>query len=177
MKVMRVTLVSSLLLFALGAMSCARERALSYVPIGPAVLPAASFEKPPEEPYDRSSYAISLPQMTSFYDVPGEYGYILAGRAYGFENLSFIITETHPHGGPPLHTHKTEEAHVVLSGTMDYVIGDQRFTATAPYVARVPAGVAHTFVNAGSTPLNLIAVFPTAEFDWTRIGPNPLVEE
>ncbi len=25
------------------------------------------------------------------------------------------------------------------------------------------------------TPLNLIAVFPTPEFDWTIVGPNPLV--
>ena len=160
---------------ALLAMSCTRQTALTYVPIAPAVLPAESLEKPPEEPFDGSSYAISLPQMASFYDVPGEYGYTLAGSNYGFERLSFIITETQSHGGPPLHTHKTEEAHVVLSGTMSYVIGDQRFTVTAPYVARVPAGVAHTFVNAGTTPLNLIAVFPTAEFDWTPIGPNPLV--
>ena len=76
-----------------------------------------------------------------------------------------------------MHTHKTEEAHVVLSGTMDYVIGDQRFTAKAPFVARVPAGVAHTFVNAGTTPLNIIAVFPTPDLEWTPIGPNPLVEK
>jgi oxalate decarboxylase/phosphoglucose isomerase-like protein (cupin superfamily) len=60
---------------------------------------------------------------------------------------------------------------------MEYVIGNQRFIAKAPYVARVPAGMAHTFVNAGTTPLNLIAVFPTPEFDWTPIGPNPLVEK
>jgi mannose-6-phosphate isomerase-like protein (cupin superfamily) len=174
---MRVTVASWSLLVALAAMSCTRQTALSHVPLAPAVLPATSFEKPPEEPYDGSSYAISPRQMTSFYDVPGEYGYIVNGRAYGFEGLSFIITETQPHGGPPLHTHKTEEAHVVLSGTMEYVIGNQRFTVKAPYVARVPAGVAHTFVNAGATPLNLIAVFPTPEFDWTPIGPNPLVEK
>jgi mannose-6-phosphate isomerase-like protein (cupin superfamily) len=147
------------------------------VPLGPADLPAASFEKPPELPFDRSSYTIIPQQMTSFYDVPGEYGYIVSGRTYGFEGLSFIVTETHPHGGPPLHTHKTEEAHVVLSGTMEYVIGDKRFTVKAPYVARVPAGVAHTFVNAGTTPLNIIAVFPTPELDYTALGPNPLVEK
>lgn len=174
---LRVTLVTWSVLVALAALSCARQTAVSHVPLAPAVLPAASFEKPPEEPYDRSSYAISPRQMTSFYDVPGEYGYIVSGRAYGFEGLSFIITETHPHGGPPLHTHKTEEAHVVLSGTMDYVIGDQRFTVQGPFVARVPAGMPHTFANGGTTPLNIIAVFPTPEFEWTPIGPNPLVEK
>lgn len=162
---------------ALATLSCTRQTGLSYVQLSPGVLPSASFEKPPEEQCDRSSYAISPRQMTSFYDVPGEYGYFFSGRSCGFESLSFIITETHPHGGPPLHTHKTEEAHVVLSGTMDYVVGNQRFTVKGPYVARVPAGVPHTFANGGTTPLNLVAVFPTPEIDWTPIGPNPLVEQ
>jgi mannose-6-phosphate isomerase-like protein (cupin superfamily) len=54
----------------------------------------------------------------------------------------------------------SREAHVLLSGTMEYVVGNRRFTVTAPYVARVPAGVAHTFVNAGTTP-----------------GANPLLEK
>jgi mannose-6-phosphate isomerase-like protein (cupin superfamily) len=161
----------------LAAMSCTRQTTLSHVPLGPAVLPAASFENPPEEPYDRLSYTITPKQMTTFYDVPGEYGYIVNGSDYGFEGLSFIISETQPHGGPPLHTHTTEEAHVVLSGTMDYVMGNERFTATAPFVARVPAGMPHTFVNAGKTPLNIIAAFPVPDFDWTPIGPNPLVEK
>jgi len=145
------------LIVALAALCCSREQLPSHVAIGPAELPSESFEKPPELPYDPSSYAISLQQMSSFYDVPGEYGHTLAGRDYGFQELSFIITETHPHGGPPLHTHKTEEAHVVLAGTMEYIIGEERFTVTAPYVARVPAGVAHTFVNAGTTPLARLA--------------------
>ena len=174
---MRASVPTWSLLAALTALSCARQPGPSYVPLAPAVLPATSFERPPEESFDSSSYAITPRQMTSFYDVPGEYGYIVNGRTYGFEGLSFIITETQPHGGPPLHTHKTEEAHVLLSGTMEYVVGNRRFTVTAPYVARVPAGVAHTFVNAGTTPLNLIAVFPAPELDWTPIGANPLLEK
>jgi len=174
---MRGMVAAWAVLATLAAVSCTRESGPSHVPLGPTALPTESFEKPPEEPYDRSSYAIAPRQMTSFYDVPGEFGYIVNGQTYGFEGLSFIITETHPHGGPPLHTHKTEEAHVVLSGTMEYIIGNQRFTVKAPYVARVPAGVAHTFVNAGTSPLNVIAVFPTSEVDWIQIGPNPLVEK
>jgi mannose-6-phosphate isomerase-like protein (cupin superfamily) len=60
---------------------------------------------------------------------------------------------------------------------MEYVVGDQRFKATAPYIARVPAHAPHAFVNAGDTPLNLIGVLSTAEPDYEPIGPNPLVEE
>ena len=44
---------------------------------------------------------------------------------YGFDRLSFVLTETQPNGGPPLHTHTVEEGHVVLSGRVTYVIGDR----------------------------------------------------
>ena len=85
-----------------------------------------------------------LYEMSSFYDKPGEFGYAIHGEEYGFDRLSFVLTETQPNGGPPLHTHTVEEGHVVLSGTITYVIGDRQVTAEGPYIARVPAGVAHT---------------------------------
>ena len=70
--------------------------------------------------------------------------------------------------------HDTEEAHVLLEGTAQYRIGDKTFTVQAPYVARVPAGVQHTFINAGNKPFNLIAVFASKHPNTKRIGPNPL---
>ncbi len=148
-----------------------------HVAIGPSELPDESYERPPAVPFDKSDYVIKLEHMASFYDVPGEAGYLVDGNDYGFESLSFILTETHPRGGPPLHTHEVEEAHIVLSGTMRYVLGDRQFTATAPYIARVPAGAPHTFINGGETPLNLIAVFPSGRLDWAELGPNPLLED
>lgn len=45
----------------------------------------------------------------------------------------------------------------------------------APYVARVPAGVPHTFINVGTEPFNLVAVFASKHPKTTRVGPNPLV--
>ena len=85
--------------------------------------------------------------MSSFYDKPGEFGYAIHGEEYGFDRLSFVLTETLPSGGPPLHTHTVEEGHVVLSGRVTYVIGDRQVTVEGPYIARVPAGVPHTFIN------------------------------
>ena len=169
--------VAPLVTAALLLTSCGSQQEFAYVPIGPSELPSESYERPPEIPFDSTDYVIKLEQMTSFYDVPGEAGYFINGEEYGFDSLSIILTETHPHGGPPLHTHEVEEAHIVLSGTMHYVIGDQRFTANAPYIARVPAGVPHTFINGGASSLNLIAVFPSGQLDWTEVGPNPLVGE
>jgi len=141
----------------------------------PRPLPPESYSRAPDAPFDRSDYVIRINQMSSFYDKPGEFGYAIHGEDYGFERLSFVMTETQPNGGPPLHTHTVEEGHVVLSGRITYLIGDRQVTADGPYIARVPAGVPHTFINAGREPMNVVATFPSRRRDYTEVGPNPLV--
>jgi mannose-6-phosphate isomerase-like protein (cupin superfamily) len=138
-------------------------------------LPDKEFTRPPQKPHDPSDFVFKFDQLDYYYRLPGEFTHRLTGDQYGFESLSFIITETHPGGGPGLHVHDTEEAHVLLEGTAEYRIGDRTFTVQAPYVARVPAGVQHTFINAGSKPFNLIAVFASKHPNTKRIGPNPLI--
>lgn len=157
------------------AVGCDQQTPQAFVKLGPEVPPAESYERPPEVALEPGSYLIKPENMTSFYDVPGEAGYFAFGAEYGFDSMSFVITETHPDGGPPLHTHTAEEAHVLLAGSMDYIIGEERFTAIAPYIARVPANAPHTFTNSGDTPLNLIGVFSSNEPGYEPIGPNPLV--
>ena len=137
-------------------------------------LPDSNFSHPPELPHGPDDLLFSFRQLEHYYRVPGEFTYRLMGDQYGFDRLSFLITETHPGGGPGLHVHDVEEAHVLLDGTARYRIGDTTFTVNAPYVARVPAGVAHTFVNAGGEPFNLIAIFASNHPNTRRIGPNPL---
>jgi len=139
-------------------------------------LPKESYVRPPEQSFSSSDYVFKLSQMESFYDVPGEFGHVLEGQKYGFEALSFIITETHPNGGPPLHTHESEEAHVLIEGKASYVIGDKRFAAEGPYIAKVPAGVPHTFINAGDKVFRLVAVFPSKLPTYKELGQNPLVK-
>lgn len=138
-------------------------------------LPGENFTRPPEKPHDPGDLVFHFDQLDYYYRVPGEYTHRLTGDQYGFDALSFIITETHPGGGPGLHVHDTEEAHVLLEGTVEYRIGDQTFTVEGPYVARVPAGVPHTFINAGATPFNLVAVFASKHPTTKRVGPNPLL--
>ena len=169
--------IALLLGFLAGCSEGGEPRLLTFHPIGPRELPSESYKRPPQIPPDPSGYVFGLENLTGFYDVPGEAGYVMRGHEYGFESLSIIVTETHRHGGPPLHTHDVEEAHVVLAGTMDYVMGEKEFRAVAPYIARVPAGVPHTFVNGGKDSLNLIAVFPSNNHKTDVLGPNPFVEE
>lgn len=138
-------------------------------------LPDKDFTLPPEKPHDPAANYFHFDQLDHYYRVPGEFTYRLTGDQYGFEALSFIITETHPGGGPGLHVHDVEEAHVLLEGTAQYRVGDKTFTVSAPYVAKVPAGVPHTFINAGHEPFNLVAVFASKHPNTKRIGPNPFI--
>jgi mannose-6-phosphate isomerase-like protein (cupin superfamily) len=138
-------------------------------------LPGQNFTHSPEKSHDPAALFFTFDQLDHWYRVPGEYTHRLDGDQYGFEALSFIITETHPGGGPGLHVHDTEEAHVLLEGSAQYRIGDKTFTVQGPYVVKVPAGVPHTFINVGTGPFNLIAVFPSKHPNTQRIGPNPLI--
>jgi len=140
-------------------------------------LPKESYERQPEQPFNSSDDVFKPNQMTSFYDVPGEFGHAMGGIDYGFKSLSFIITETQPGGGPPLHVHDCEEAHVLLEGKATYVLGNQTFTVEGPCVVKIPAGVPHTFINAGSRPLRLIGVLPEDHIHYNELGPNPLVKK
>jgi mannose-6-phosphate isomerase-like protein (cupin superfamily) len=121
-----------------------------------------------------SNYVVRLEQMQKIAAGKGETIHLLRGNAHGFKNLSFIISETAPGGGPPLHTHESEEAHILTAGTMSYVVGDSRFVVSAPYILRVPANVPHTFINAGTSPLSLTAVFDNANYTFRPIAANPL---
>ena len=148
----------------------------------PKKAPNTSYEKLPQQPPNLDDYVIKLTQMATFYDVPGEFGHVMIGHDHGFKQLSFIITETRPGGGPPLHVHETEEAHVLLSGTATYFVQDpgtkqpKIFTVHGPYIVRIPAGHAHTFVNAGTRSFNLTAAFPDSQLTYREIGPNPLMK-
>ncbi|MEO5599454.1 MAG: cupin domain-containing protein [Cyclobacteriaceae bacterium] len=135
------------------------------------------YVHPPQSPFDTSDYVIELQNMKSFYNKPGEFGYLLDGKDYGFESLSFILTNTQPHGGPPLHVHETEEAHILIEGEVLYYVGGKEFSAKGPYVARVPAGVPHTFINNSNKPFHLVCAFPGKYNTYKKLGPNPLLKD
>jgi quercetin dioxygenase-like cupin family protein len=109
-------------------------------------------------------YVIKMANMRKIDVGNGETVYQAEGKNYGVQNTSFVITETQPGGGPPLHTHPTEEAHVVLSGTVTYFIGDSIFTVSAPFIVNIPPNTPHTFINAGDSVLNLVGVFGQDNF-------------
>lgn len=123
-------------------------------------------------------YAIELKDMHRIDVGDGEVVYQAEGKNYGMNDMSFVITETQPGGGPPLHVHPTEEAHIVLNGTVTYFIADSIFTVSAPYIVNIPPNTPHTFMNSGDTVLNLIGAFGHDNFGpYKPIGKNPLMKE
>jgi mannose-6-phosphate isomerase-like protein (cupin superfamily) len=119
-----------------------------------------------------------MDRMEAFYDEPGEYGWIMEGFKHGFAQTSVVITSTEPRGGPPLHTHNTEEIHVLPECHFAYVMGDQTFEVRGPCVVNIPARLPHTFLNLGDNAVRLVAFWPHNEF-WTNydeLGANPLLQ-
>ncbi len=123
-------------------------------------------------------YVISFDELESFYDEPGESGWILDAHRHGFERVSLIVTDTMPDGGPPLHKHTGEEAVVVPPGArMRYLIGGETLNVAGPAVIRIPADTPHTFVNTGEIRVSLTCVFPDRSFwdGYVELGANPLL--
>ncbi len=139
--------------------------------------PDSDYLRPPIVPFDTNDYVIQLQNMPSFYGNPGEFGYILEGSNYGFDSLSFILTNTQPNYGPRVHVHDHEEAHILLEGEVLYYIGGKQLSAKGPYITRVPAGVPHTFINTGKKPFHLIGAFPRKRIVDKDIGPNPFIKD
>src|SRR5579872_223658 len=61
----------------------------------------------------------------------------------------------------PLHVHhRDDEAWHVISGALRFRLADREFEASAGSTVLVPAGVAHTFGNAGPEPSRYIIIVP-----------------
>jgi quercetin dioxygenase-like cupin family protein len=124
---------------------------------------------------EKTGYVITTAEMNKIDVGNGEIVYQAEGKNHGMKDVSVVITETQPGGGPPLHQHPTEETHVVLKGKVTYFISDSTFTVTAPFIVKIPANAPHTFINSGDSVLNLIGVFGHDNFGpYKPIGKNPL---
>jgi mannose-6-phosphate isomerase-like protein (cupin superfamily) len=126
----------------------------------------------------QDEYIVSMEALDSFYDEPGERGWILEAYKHGFMTSSAIITETAPMGGPPLHSHHTEEMHVLPECRIAYVMGSSAFEVQGPCVVKIPPETPHTFLNLSDKPVRLVCFFPSYDVwnNYVELGTNPLLE-
>lgn len=118
-------------------------------------------------------FALSKSDLDVIHPGPGEYVHVMEGQRHGYQNLTIGITYTAPGGAPPMHTHKGEESHVLLKGTILYALGDKIFKMEAPYVVNIPPMVPHSFRNEGDELAELVVIFPTNVWEYDVLNYFP----
>ena len=91
---------------------------------------------------------------------PGYRNFVLAGRDQGLACIAgYSVLE--PGAGAPLHAHKdVDEIFIVLEGTLDFRLGDERFLVEANHTIAIPAGVPHAFAAVGASPVRMFTFMP-----------------
>ena len=70
---------------------------------------------------------------------------LIHGEEYGFDRLSFVLTETQPNGGPPLHTHTVQVVDAAGANR-----SGQSLSVRAVGVVQVSSQIAGYVENAGN---------------------------
>jgi quercetin dioxygenase-like cupin family protein len=116
---------------------------------------------------DVKDFALSKSDLDVIHPGPGEYVHVMEGQRHGYQNLTIGITYTAPGGAPPMHTHKGEEAHVLLKGQkVLYALGDKLFVKEGPYIINIPPGVPHSFQNLDDEVAELVVIFPSNVWEY-----------
>ena len=96
-------------------------------------------------------------------EIPWRLGYrnfVLAGRDQGLACIAGISV-LEPGAGAPLHSHKdVDEIFIVLEGTLDLRLGDERRLVEADHTIAIPAGVPHAFTAVGPRPVRMFTFMP-----------------
>lgn len=115
---------------------------------------------------DPEDFVITADEMVNINPAPGEYVRIMEGKRHGFHSTTVGITYTQQGGGAPLHTHESEETHVLVNGgRVRYQLGDDVFVVKAPYVINIPPMVPHAFMNLRKKPIEMVVFFPVNDWE------------
>ena len=96
-------------------------------------------------------------------EIPWRAGYrrwAVAGADEGV-GCSLGISLIEPGAGAPLHRHaEADELIVVLDGTIEFRIGDERVVVGANHTVAIPAGTPHAFTVVGTAPARIMGFMP-----------------
>ena len=85
---------------------------------------------------------------------------ILIGDDSGATSTTIWEQWIEPGGHIPLHYHEVEEVLVLLSGSIELVLGDKQDTVQAPATILVAPRVVHGVQHVGTEQVHLLAMFP-----------------
>jgi quercetin dioxygenase-like cupin family protein len=91
---------------------------------------------------------------------PGYRTFVLAGQEHGVA-CSSSLSVLEPGAGAPLHLHPdVDEILIVLEGTLDFRLGDERRVVGPGHTVAIPAGTPHGFTAIGPGAARLIGFLP-----------------
>ena len=97
---------------------------------------------------------------------PGVDRAVLVNVEHGSESLWVAELTLDPGSSVTTHIHpNTEEAMVIVEGSLEAVLGDGVVTVGLGDTVLAPAGVKHGFVNRSPAPARLMAIFPTTNIE------------
>jgi quercetin dioxygenase-like cupin family protein len=95
----------------------------------------------------------------------GTYSVVTRSRETAGRHFAFEASEP-PGGGPPLHTHATEDEYfAVLDGEFTFYIDGCVTTVTAGGSAFVPRGVPHCFKNCSTRDARMLVLFTPGQIE------------
>ena len=102
---------------------------------------------------------------------PGLEEYQVADAKQGTQSLKIGEVTIAPNSRVPRHAHaNTEEAMVVVEGTLDAVLGRERMTVGPGDTILAPAGAVHGFVNRYDTPARILFIYPIQDPEMMTAG-------
>lgn len=99
-------------------------------------------------------------------DSPGLESLVLVDKEKGSHSLRVGELTIAPNSRVPRHVHtNTEEAMVIVEGTLDVILGDERVTVGPGHTVLAPAGTVHGFLNRYQEPARMLFIFPTHDVE------------
>lgn len=92
---------------------------------------------------------------------PGVKGKTYVKGETGAQNIQMGEVYMNPGSRIPLHTHNVEEAIILLEGTLETVVGNEKRVIHGGTTLLAPAGVPHSLVNKGDKPARFINAYPS----------------
>ena len=86
------------------------------------------------------------------------------------DNFCMGMATLDPNGGQvPWHNHEQEEVYVILEGTGEMCIGDERQVLSGGEAVYIPSNAYHQLTNVGDTPLRMMYCYaPAGDVDHWR---------
>ncbi len=88
---------------------------------------------------------------------------------HGAESLSISEIIVQPGFEGRLHAHESDQAMMVVEGSIQFVVGDEVRTVRSGYTMLAPPGVPHRLINNTWVAARMLAIHPTNELETTYL--------